>query len=218
MKKFIVVAGNIGVGKTTLVSMLSKRLSWEPFIEPEAQNPYLSEFYADMRTWAFHSQIYFLSHRLKMHHQLALRQDSVIQDRSVYEDAEIFARNLYLQGHLPERDFETYCDLYHTVLDFLPAPDLVIYLKASIPILQHRIGKRDRDYERSIPQDYLDQLNNLYDNWINEFTNCPVLTIPADNLDFVLYPHHLDLITRKVQEKLTGKELVIFSPDEIKAN
>lgn len=215
MKKFIVVAGNIGAGKTTLVNLLSRKLNWQPFIEPESQNPYLSEFYADMPTWAFHSQIFFLSHRLKMHNQLAHMSESVIQDRSVYEDAEIFARNLFLQGHLPERDFQTYCDLYQTLLEFLPAPDLVVYLKASVPILQRRISRRNRDYEKSMPQEYLEQLNKLYERWIQEFAYCPVLTIPADNLDYVARTDHLDLIARKVQEKLTGQEVVIFSPEEI---
>jgi deoxyadenosine/deoxycytidine kinase len=168
-----------------------------------------------MPTWAFHSQIFFLSHRLKMHNQLAHMSESVIQDRSVYEDAEIFARNLFLQGHLPERDFQTYCDLYKTLLEFLPAPDLVVYLKASVPILQHRISRRNRDYEKSMPQEYLEQLNLLYERWIQEFAYCPVLTIPADNLDYVARTDHLDLIARKVQEKLTGQELVVFSPEEI---
>jgi deoxyadenosine/deoxycytidine kinase len=215
MKKYIVVAGNIGVGKTSLVDLLSKKIDWQPFYEPVAMNPYISDFYADMRTWAFHSQIFFLSHRLQIHHQLTMLSGSVIQDRSVYEDAEIFARNLYNQGFFSERDFETYCSLYHTLLDFLPAPDLVIYLRASIPILQKRISLRQRDYEQSIPEEYLTRLNVLYESWINDFTLCPVLTIPADDLDFVARPDHLNLIASKVQEKLTGKDIVTFLPDEI---
>jgi deoxyadenosine/deoxycytidine kinase len=215
MKRFIVVAGNIGVGKTSLVDLLSKKIDWLPFYEPVAQNPYISDFYADMSTWAFHSQIYYLSHRLKMHHQLNQISESVIQDRCVYEDAEIFARNLYEQKHISERDFQTYCDLYQTLLGFLPNPDLVIYLRASISVLQQRISLRHRHYEQGIPTEYLERLNSLYERWINDFTLCPVLTVPADNLDFVMRPDHLELIASKVQEKLTGKDVVLFSESEI---
>ena len=120
MKKFVAVAGNIGVGKSTLVEMLCKKLSWEPFYEPVAENPYLSDFYEDMPTWSFHSQIFFLSHRLRSHHDLAKHPTSVIQDRSVYEDAEVFAQNLFRQGHIQPRDYETYRELYETVIGFLP--------------------------------------------------------------------------------------------------
>lgn len=215
MRKFIVVAGNIGVGKTSLVDLLSKKINWQPFYEPVAQNPYISDFYEDMKAWAFHSQIYFLGHRLKMHHQLAQMSDSVIQDRSVYEDAEIFARNLYEQGNINERDFETYCSLYQTLLDFLPVPDLVIYLRASVPVLQQRISMRQREYEQGIPVEYLVRLNSLYERWIGDFSLCPVLTVPADNLDFVMRPDHLDLIASKVQQKLIGNDLVDFYEDEI---
>lgn len=215
MKKFIVVAGNIGVGKTTLVNLLSKELDYQPFLEPVAQNPYLADFYGNMDAWAFHSQIYFLTQRMKMHRTLVNLPYSIIQDRSVYEDAEIFARNLHLQGHLGERDFDTYCDLYHTLLDFLIHPDLIVYLRASVDTLQHRIALRNRSYEKSIPRDYLNQLNLLYEKWINEYTISPVLTIPADNMDFVARPDHLKLIYSKIQEKLTGKDLVVFTPEEI---
>ena len=135
MKKFVAVAGNIGVGKSTLVEMLCEKLGWEPFYEPVAENPYLSDFYEDMPTWSFHSQIFFLSHRLRSHHDLANHPTSVIQDRSVYEDAEVFAQNLFRQGHIQPRDYQTYRELYETVIGFLPPPDLVIYLKASVPTL-----------------------------------------------------------------------------------
>jgi deoxyadenosine/deoxycytidine kinase len=215
MKKFIAVAGNIGVGKSTLVKMLGARLDWEPFYEPVTENPYLADFYSNMNTWSFHSQVFFLSHRLRIHKNLLAFPGSVIQDRSVYEDAEIFAQNLFLQGHLSERDFQTYRALYQTLCEFLPPPDLLIYLRSSIPTLMTRISLRNRSYERSITPGYLEQLNNLYEGWIANFTLCPVLSIPADNLDFVVHPHHLELITRKVQEKLTGKEEVIFAPEEI---
>jgi deoxyadenosine/deoxycytidine kinase len=215
MYKFIAVAGNIGVGKSTLVEMLCQRLGWQPFYEPVAENPYLSEFYADMQAWAFHSQIFFLTHRLRIHHQLLNYPGSVIQDRSVYEDAEIFARNLHLQGAINQRDYDTYSELYHVLVEFLPPPDLVIYLRASTTTLVERISRRNRDYERTISTAYLEQLNRLYESWISGFTLCPVLTVPADGLDYVANPLHLDLVVRKVQEKLTGKEEVIFAPDEV---
>jgi deoxyadenosine/deoxycytidine kinase len=215
MKKFVAIAGNIGVGKSTLVEMLSRKLDWTPFFEPVAENPYLADFYKDMQAWAFHSQIFFLTHRLRSHHQLALYPLSAIQDRSVYEDAEIFAHNLFLQGHIRTREYQTYRELYQTLIEFLPAPDLVIYLRASVPTLIQRIGMRGRDYEQAIPTDYLSSLNNLYETWIADFTLCPVLTVPADDIDYVAHPGHLTLIARKVEEKLTGKEEVVFAPEEV---
>jgi len=215
MKKFVAVAGNIGVGKSTLVGMLCAKLGWEPFYEPVAENPYLADFYADMDTWSFHSQIYFLAHRLRAHYNLSQHPESVVQDRSVYEDAEIFAQNLYLQGHIHQRDYQTYRELYETTLRFLPPPDLVIYLRASVPTLERRIRSRGRDYELTILPDYLQGLNNLYEAWIDNFTLCPVLAIPADDLDYVSHPGHLRLIIEKVSEKLTGKEEVVFEPEEV---
>lgn len=215
MKKFIAVAGNIGVGKSTLVQFLSQRLNWKPFFEPVTQNPYLADFYKEMSTWGFHSQIFFLSHRLSIHLKLLKYPDSVIQDRSIYEDAEIFAHNLYLQGKLSQRDYNTYHTLYLTLTEFIPSPDLVIYLRASVPTLITRITQRDRDYERTISSNYLQQLNALYKDWIDDFTICPVLTVPADDLDYVAHPHHLDLVINKIQEKLTGKDEVVFTKDEV---
>lgn len=215
MKKFVAVAGNIGVGKSTLVEMLCARLGWTPFYEPVAENPYLTDFYGDMQAWAFHSQIFFLTHRLRAHQRLAQHPTSAIQDRSVYEDAEIFAQNLFRQGHMRARDYQTYRELYQTLVDFLPPPDLVIYLRASVETLQARISRRGRTYEQQIADDYLIGLNELYENWINGFTLCPVLTVPSDRLDFVAHPGHLKLIVAKVEEKLTGKEEVIFAPDEV---
>jgi deoxyadenosine/deoxycytidine kinase len=131
MKKFIAVAGNIGVGKSTLVRLLCQRLGYHPFFEPVVENPYLSDFYADMSQWSFHSQVFFLSHRLRIHKELTLYPGEVMQDRSIYEDAEVFARNLYLQGFMTSRDYVTYHALYQSMADYLPPPDLVIYLKAS---------------------------------------------------------------------------------------
>lgn len=214
MNKFIIVAGNIGVGKSTLVKMLCEKLNWQPFYEPETENPYLADFYQDMSRWSFQSQVFFLSRRLQIHHQILHHSGSVIQDRSIYEDAEIFARNLYLQGNLSERDYATYRSLYQTLVEFLPPPDLVIYLRASVDTLSRRIALRNRDYEKSINPDYLARVNDLYSEWITAFTLCPILTVPADELDYVVRPDHLDLVVDKVQQKLTGKDEVIFSVGE----
>jgi deoxyadenosine/deoxycytidine kinase len=215
MKKFVAVAGNIGVGKSTLVALLCQRLNWQPFYEPVADNPYLADFYKDMSSWSFHSQIFFLTHRLRAHRQLLDHPTSVLQDRTVYEDAEIFAENLYRQGLIHPRDYHTYRELYEVLTDFLPPPDLVLYLLSSVPTLLSRISHRGRDYERQITFEYLSQINILYEEWIARFSLCPVLTVPSDDLDYVANSRHLNLIVEKVQEKLTGKEVVIFDPEEM---
>ena len=214
-KKFIVVAGNIGVGKSTLVELLCSRLQYQPFYEPVTENPYLTYFYRQMDAWSFHSQVFFLAHRLQLHQEVVRFPSSSIQDRSIYEDAEVFARNLFLQGHFSQRDFETYSSLYLSITGMLQPPDLVIYLKASEETLLKRISMRGRDYERKISREYLSQLNALYTQWINGFTLCPVLTVPADNLDYVAQSRHLDLVAQKVEQKLTGKDEVVFSDLEV---
>ncbi|NLF11947.1 MAG: deoxynucleoside kinase [Anaerolineaceae bacterium] len=210
MKKFIGVAGNVGVGKSSLTRLLSAYLYWEPFYEAVDDNPYLADFYRDMPTWSFHSQVYFLSRRLGHHRQIVERPGTVIQDRTVYEDAEIFARNLYLQGQMTERDWKSYWDLYQTVVSILQPPDLVIYSQASVPVLQERIRQRGRDYEQEIHVDYLTRLNDLYDGWVENFVLCPVLTVPTDDFNFVTHNSHLELIAARVLEKLHGKEVVVF--------
>lgn len=210
MKKFIAIAGNIGVGKSTLARLLCEFYLWEPFYEAVEDNPYLADFYQDMKTWAFHSQVFFLSRRLSHHRQIIERPGTVVQDRSVYEDAEVFARNLYEQGSMSERDYGSYHDLYETVIGILPPPDLVIYLQATVPTLLERICKRGRDYEQSISPAYLERLNRYYEEWLESFKLCPVLTIPTDNLDFVSNGGHLELITARVLDKLHGKETVVF--------
>ena len=215
MKKFVAVAGNIGVGKSTLVESICVRMDWEPFYEPVMENPYLADFYENMDAWSFHSQVFFLTHRLRSHYNLAQHPTSVVQDRSVYEDAEIFAQNLFLQGHIQKRDYQTYRDLYETTSRLLPPPDLVVYLRGSVATLRTRISSRGRDYERTILPEYLRGLNNLYEQWIENFTLCPVLAVPADDLDYVSHPGHLKLIIEKVQDKLTGKEEVVFEPEEV---
>lgn len=210
MKFFVAVAGNIGVGKSTLTELLCYRLGWKPFFEAVADNPYLSDFYADMHRWSFHSQVFFLARRLHHYHRLVEHPTSVIQDRTIYEDAEVFAENLYRQGYLSPRDYRTYRDIYEAVVTFLPPPDLVIYLKASEATLRRRIALRGREFERDISEEYLAQLNRLYDEWIRGFKLCPVLTIPADDLDFVRYTAHMDLIVERVLDRLHGKEEMIL--------
>jgi deoxyadenosine/deoxycytidine kinase len=211
VKYFIAIAGNIGVGKSTLTGLLAQHLKWEPFYEAVEDNPYLADFYQDMRRWSFHSQIFFLSRRLRHHRALLDHPNSVVQDRSVYEDAEIFARNLYRQGNMAERDYKSYRELYEVLTMFLPSPDLVVYLRASVPTLRHRIALRGREFEREISTDYLTQLNELYEEWSASFALCPVLTVPADDLDFVQNHAHLDLIASKIMDKLQGKEVVVFA-------
>ena len=214
-KKFVAVAGNVGVGKSTLTNMLARKLGWEPFYEAVDDNPYLADFYSDMRSWSFHSQIFFLARRLKHHRQLFDHPTSVLQDRSVYEDAEIFARNLYKQDKMSKRDYRTYRELYEAMTQFLPPPDLVIYLRASVDTLINRIRLRGREYEQDIAPNYLHQLNELYEDWIDHFALCPVLIVPADHLDFVANGSHLDLIVSKINDKLSGKDQVFFLAEEI---
>jgi len=205
-KYFVAIAGNVGVGKSTLTTMLSERLGMEPFYEAVGDNPYLADFYADMRRWSFHSQIFFLSRRLRHHHQLLESPSSVVQDRTVYEDAEIFAANLYRQGLIDERDYRSYRELYGVLVMFLPPPDLLVYLRASVPVLLDRIAKRGRDFERDISAEYLDQLNVLYDHWIDSFTLCPVLTICADDLDFVRVEGDLEEVVASVSSTLSEND------------
>jgi deoxyadenosine/deoxycytidine kinase len=214
-KRFVAIAGNVGVGKSTLTRLLAQEMGWKPFFEAVDENPYLADFYEDMRTWSFHSQVFFLTRRLRHHRQLMDYPNSVVQDRSVYEDAEIFARNLYDQGNMDPRDFASYSELYKVLTQFLQPPDVVVYLRASVNTLLNRIHHRGRDYERNISPVYLEQLNRLYEAWIDRFTLSPVLIVPADKLDFVAYPSHLDLIVQKINEKLSGKDEVFFLAEEI---
>ena len=202
-KYFVAVAGNIGVGKSSLTARLAQRLGWEPFYEAVGDNPYLADFYADMPRWSFHSQVFFLSRRLRHHHQLLCSPQSVVQDRTVYEDAEVFARNLYQQGCMDERDYGSYRELYEVLSLFLPPPHLLVYLQASVPALLERIEMRGRDFERGISPTYLAQLNDLYERWIGGLTLCPVLTIRADELDFVHFDADMDAVADRVLGRCT---------------
>ncbi len=210
MKKYVVLAGNIGVGKTTLVELMCKQLGWRPYFEPVTENPYLVDFYKDMASWAFHSQVFFLTHRVRSHRALMDDPYSVVQDRSLYEDAEVFARNLHRRGHLSERDWETYQELYRTFTTLLPPPDLVVYLRASVPTLRRRISQRGRGFEAGISEEYLGQLNALYEEWIAGFSLAPVLTVPSDRLDFVQEKKDLRKIVEVVEERLRGDQGLLF--------
>ena len=205
MDKFIVVAGNIGAGKSTLVQILSERLGFKPFFEPVNDNPYLEDFYRNMEAWSFHSQLYFLTRRLRIHKQLLDADGSVVQDRSVYEDAEVFARNLYLQEDMSTRDYGVYQDLYRILIDLLPPPNLVVYLRTSVDTLLERINTRGRGFEAGISRSYLERLNVLYEEWIASFTQCPVLIIPSDNLNLVSSSAHISQVVQLVQDRLMGK-------------
>lgn len=199
---FVAIAGNIGVGKSSLTRLIGERMGWEPFFEAVDENPYLEDFYGDMGKWSFHSQAFFLSRRLMHHRQLLDYPGHVIQDRSVYEDAEIFATNLYQQNLLSERDFQCYRDLYNGICAFLPPPDLMIYLQAPVGVLAERIAMRGRDYERSISIAYLADLNRLYDEWIQKCTLFPIYTVHTAELDFVHQPKDLDAIVEGVQSAI----------------
>jgi deoxyadenosine/deoxycytidine kinase len=210
MKKYLVIAGNIGAGKSTLVRLLSERLGFRPYYEPVAENPYLEDFYADMPAWAFHSQLFFLSWRVRSHCALMGDPHSVVQDRSLYEDAEVFARNLYERGTMSARDWSTYSGLYRTMTGILPAPDLVIYIRASVATLRSRIALRGRAYEAGISDGYLADLNALYESWIEGFDLAPVLVVPGDRLDFVADSRDLEAIAAKVEDSLRDRQGSLF--------
>ena len=207
-KRLIVVAGNIGVGKTSLTERIGARLGWRADYESVSDNPYLPDFYADMRSWAFHLQVYFLGHRAAQYLEAANDPRSAILDRSIYEDFFIFARALFAMGNVAERDYLTYRRLFDLVVGTLPPPNLLIYLKAPVPTLMERIHRRARGMETGITAEYLSTLDSYYDEWLSAFDLCPVLTIHTDNLDYVHQPHALDLVVERIQDKLSGKEVV----------
>ena len=210
MKRLILIAGNIGSGKTSLTERLGERMGWRTAYESVVDNPYLPDFYRDMRTWSFHLQVYFLGHRAQQHIEMAGDPRSAIIDRSIYEDAYIFARALYHLGNLNERDYLSYRQLFDLVVKNLPPPSLLIYLKAPASLLVERIHRRGRAIESSISSDYLALLDSFYDDWIHSFDLCPVLAIRSDDLDFVHQNQHLDTVVERIQEKLSGKEEIVF--------
>jgi len=207
-KKIILVAGNIGVGKTSLTERLGARLGWATGYESVSDNPYLTDFYADMRAWAFHLQVYFLGHRARQYLEMAADARTVILDRSIYEDAFIFARALHQLGNMNERDYLSYRRLFDLVVRSLPAPHLLIYLKAPVPVLMERIRRRARGIETGITPEYLALLDSFYDDWLAAFDLCPVLTIRTDDLDYVHQPPALEAVTNRIVQKLAGRETV----------
>jgi deoxyadenosine/deoxycytidine kinase len=209
-KRLILVAGNIGAGKTSITERIGARLAWQTGYESVADNPYLPDFYANMRAWSFHLQIFFLGHRARQHLQLAASPQSAILDRSIYEDAYIFARALYHLGNLGERDYFAYRSLFDLITRTLPTPDLLIYLKAPVDTLVQRIRRRGREIENGITPEYLALLDSYYEEWLADYDLSPVLTIRSDDLDFVNQPRHLDIVIRRINETLAGREELVF--------
>jgi deoxyadenosine/deoxycytidine kinase len=201
-KIFVAVAGNIGSGKSSLTTLLGKQYGWETYFESVEDNPYLSDFYGDMGRWSFNLQVYFLSKRFRDHKSIVEGKKSVIQDRSIYEDAEIFARNLNKIGKMDDRDYKNYVELYKVMMEYLQPPGLLIYLEARIDTLLMQIAKRGREYEQSIPRAYLEQLDENYKEWINNYKLGPLLKIPSDEVDFVHEKGDFNRVLMLIQAKL----------------
>ncbi|WP_276134887.1 deoxynucleoside kinase [Polluticoccus soli] len=202
--KHIAVAGNIGSGKTTLTTLLAKHYKWQAHFEDNEHNPYLVDFYEDMQRWSFNLQIYFLNSRLKNQQELRNGKDSVIQDRTIYEDAYIFAPNLYEMGLMTKRDFENYSSLFDTLRKMVAPPDLLIYLRASIPALVDQIQKRGRDYEENIRLDYLKRLNEFYNKWIDQYSDGPLLIIDVDKVNFADKEEDFAEVVRRIDAQIHG--------------
>jgi len=195
------IAGNIGVGKTTLTRRLSEQLGWKAYYESVIDNPYLNDFYGDMARWSFHLQIYFLTHRFRSQKEIMDSGQNAIQDRTIYEDVEIFARSLYEQGHMNERDYSTYRELFYNMVPALQAPDIIIYLRASIATLQERIKQRGRDFEQSIKTSYLEYLNQAYERWLIEAQHqFRVLIVNADQVDFLNGDGDLEKLIHQIKK------------------
>ncbi len=202
--KHLAIAGNIGAGKTTLCEALGKHFGWEVHYEDADNNPYLSDFYMDMRRWSFNLQVHFLHNRYKQVLDIQNGAATVVQDRTIYEDANIFAPNLHDMGLMERRDFENYRSLFDTMTSQINPPDLLIYLKASIPTLVEHIQQRGRDYEGSISIDYLKRLNERYENWIATYKEGKLLVINADEIDFFNRPEDLGKVLHRVSTELNG--------------
>lgn len=185
MKKFIAVAGNMGAGKSSLVEFLCARYGFEPVWEPFLDNPYLDDFYADMKRWAFHSQLYFLTHKFRLHMQMSDRPGVVVQDRTIYEDAEIFATYLHKSRRMNRRDYKTYMELYETMRIALQPPDLLIYLRCSVRAIRRRIRRRGRPSEQAIPASYIRRLNELYEEWIDRYDLSPVMVWDTEKMNYL---------------------------------
>lgn len=209
-KRLILVAGNIGSGKTSLTERIGERLGWRTAYESVADNPYLADYYADMKSWSFHLQIFFLGHRAQQHLEMWNDPRSAIIDRSIYEDAFVFARALNHMGNLNERDYQTYKSIFDMVVRKLPTPSLLVYLKAPVPVLMNRIRSRGRNIETGIQPEFLELLESYYEDWMRNFDLCPVLTLKTDDLDFVHKTKHMDTVINCIEEKLAGKDEIVF--------
>ncbi len=203
-KKYVSVAGNIGAGKSSLTRILSNYFKWESFFERVDDNPYLADFYEDMHRWSFNLQVFFLSSRFNHQRQIEKSPHSVVQDRSIYEDAEIFARNLHEMGLMSDRDFGNYTDLFQIMSSYLQAPHLLVYLRASVPTLVGHIQDRGRDFESTIRIDYLERLNRHYENWIDRYDLGPKIILDVDELDFVNVPDDQMEIIGQIESRLFG--------------
>jgi deoxyadenosine/deoxycytidine kinase len=200
----IAVAGNIGSGKTTLTSMLAKSLKWEPHFEDVDDNPYLNDFYEDMQRWSFNLQIYFLNSRFNQVMNIRKSSKTVIQDRTIYEDAYIFAPNLHAMGLMTTRDFNNYLELFNLMCNFIAPPDLLIYLRGTVPALVSQIQKRGRAYENSIRLDYLKRLNERYEAWISQYELGKLLIIDIDDINFADNPEHMGMVVNKINAEING--------------
>jgi len=201
-KHFVAIAGNIGVGKSTLTALAARKLGWQPVFEVAEDNPYLADFYQDMSRWSFHSQMFFLSQQLQRHYEMLQWDEPVLQDRAIYEGVEIFGKNLYRQELMNANDWQTYYNIYKNLTLLLQPPDLLVYLKAAVPTLLDRIAQRGRAYENSISVEYLDALNALYDEWIASFKLCPVLCVETDDVDYTRSDEQLDQMIQRIRDNL----------------
>ncbi len=208
-KIFVAVAGNIGTGKTTLTNLLSKRFGWEAHFECVKENPYLADFYKDMARWSFPLQIFFLNHRFRAHQAVTQGTNSAIQDRSIYEDANIFARNLYEGGQMEERDYRNYLETYESMMAFLHPPDLIIFLRKGLPKLKERISERGRDFEANIPDKYLMDLNRYYDDWMTSYTLGNKLIVESDEKDFLKNPEHFEGLCTQILSSITQRDMFL---------
>ena len=202
---FVAVAGNIGSGKSSLTEGLSRLFGWRASYELVDENPYLADFYGDMARWAFPLQVYFLSQRFRHHQDLVRAGEPVVQDRTIYEDVEIFARNLHERGLMSARDYANYRELFAVMTEFLRPPDLVVLLRAPVSTLRERIARRGRDFERAIPEDYLARLNDLYDDWAGRWSASPILALDSAPLDFAHDPAALEDVAARVRKALPGR-------------
>lgn len=200
----IAIVGNIGAGKTTLTEMLAKHLHWEPQFEAVEDNPYLQDFYSDMKRWAFNLQIFFLNSRFRHIVDLQERGIDIVQDRTIYEDAYIFAENLFDMGLMSDRDFENYSKIFESIVAYIKPPDLLVYLRASVPTLVSHIQTRGRDYESAIRLDYLSKLNDKYEKWITGYKDGKLLVLNTDKLDFANNKEDFSFVVQKIETELYG--------------